>query len=530
MPLLVIFLGVAAIGTIVVLQQRANDGRVAELRLSGMKIELATLENVPFRATAGTGGSPAIASRLLKTGEGRITATLRDLQRNDPPPALERLQAPLSANFATLQRIYRVGVSTGTYGPEADRLSGIAAVSQAASAALLDEAGRDYGTRAVRSDDQATIGAALAIVLLLCAFGFLYRQNRRLLVSSQKEALSDALTGLRNRRAFVSDLEHRLGHASADQPLLLGLFDLDGFKQYNDTFGHPAGDALLARVGERLQAMLQGTATAYRIGGDEFCLLAVGDRLTRDELVARAAAALSESGDTFRISCSHGTALVPDEASSPEEALHLADQRMYARKAGIASAGRQSSDVLLKVLSERSRSLDAHVSSVGRLARLLARRLELPRHELDRIQLAAELHDIGKTAIPDSLLNKPGELSSDEWEYVRSHTLIGERILLAAPSLAQTAELVRSSHERIDGHGYPDGLGGDAIPIGSRIIAVCDAFDAMISDRSYRKAIPVAAALAELRLNAGTQFDSSIVDVFTAAAGEFGLAEYSRAA
>jgi two-component system cell cycle response regulator len=186
--------------------------------------------------------------------------------------------------------------------------------------------------------------------------------------------------------------------------------------------------------------------------------------------------------------------------------------------------------VLLKVLSERSRALDAHVSSVGRLARLLARRLELPQHELDRIQLAAELHDIGKTAIPDSLLNKPGELTPQEWEYVRGHTLIGERILLAAPSLAQTAELVRSSHERIDGHGYPDGLRGDAIPVGSRIIAVCDAFDAMVSDRSYRSAIPVAAALAELQRGAGTQFDARIVDAFTAAAGELGLEELGRAA
>jgi diguanylate cyclase (GGDEF)-like protein len=530
MALLVVALGVAAIGTIVVLQQRANDGRVAELKLAGVKLELASLQTTPFRATASTGGSPASAAHLMKTSEARITATLLDLERNDPPPALRRLHRPLAANFATLQRIYRIGVSAGTYGPEADRLSGKSAGSQAAAEVLLDASGRDYGTRAVRSDRQATAGAALAIALLLCAFGFLYRQNRRLLASSQKDALVDSLTGLRNRRAFVSDLEDRLAHASADQPLLLGLFDLDGFKQYNDTFGHPAGDALLARVGERLQKMVQGSATVYRMGGDEFCLLAAADRTSTDELVARAVSALSESGDTFRVTCSYGAVLVPDEASSPEEALHLADQRMYARKADVASAGRQSSDVLLKVLRERSRSLDAHVSNVGRLARLLAGRLELPRHEIDRIQLAAELHDIGKTAIPDSLLNKPGELTDEEWEYVRCHTLIGERILLAAPSLAQTAALVRSSHERIDGHGYPDGLSGDAIPVGSRIIAVCDAFDAMISDRSYRAAMPAAAALAELRLHAGTQFDADIVDAFMVAAGEFAPAEQQRAA
>ena len=369
-------------------------------------------------------------------------------------------------------------------------------------------------------DTEATFGAAAAILLLVAAFAFLYTQNRRLLEASRREALSDPLTGLANRRAFQNDLGAQLARATAARPLLLGLFDLDGFKQYNDTFGHPAGDALLVRLGERLSSEFGGAATAYRMGGDEFCLLASAPAKASDDLVRRAAAALTESSDAFRVTCSYGSALLPTEAATPEEALRLADHRMYAQKSATASAGRQSSDVLLKVLSERSRSLESHVSSVGRFARLVAERLQLSMPEQERIQLAAELHDIGKTAIPDSLLNKPGKLSAEEWEYMRRHTLIGERIILAAPSLAETAALVRSSHERIDGAGYPDGLAADEIPLGSRIIAVCDAFDAMISDRSYRSAIPVADALEELNRHAGTQFDPQIVETFEKLIGE----------
>jgi HD-GYP domain-containing protein (c-di-GMP phosphodiesterase class II) len=132
--------------------------------------------------------------------------------------------------------------------------------------------------------------------------------------------------------------------------------------------------------------------------------------------------------------------------------------------------------------------------------------------EVQRIRLAATLHDIGKTAIPKSVLNKPGPLDEHDWEFMHRHTLIGERIVLAAPALATTAPLIRSSHERLDGKGYPDGLAGDEIPLGSRIIAVCDAFDAITSDRSYRRAGTVDAALEELERCVGAQFDPEVVE------------------
>ena len=150
----------------------------------------------------------------------------------------------------------------------------------------------------------------------------------------------------------------------------------------------------------------------------------------------------------------------------------------------------------------------------------IAERLGLPAHEVKLHPLAAELHDVGKTAIPDAILNKPGPLDDDEWEFMRRHTVIGERIILAAPSLAPTAELVRSSHERFDGTGYPDALRGEEIPLGASIIAVCDAFDAMVSERPYRDAMSPADALVELRRCAGTQFDPGVVEAFCAVAEE----------
>jgi HD-GYP domain-containing protein (c-di-GMP phosphodiesterase class II) len=139
------------------------------------------------------------------------------------------------------------------------------------------------------------------------------------------------------------------------------------------------------------------------------------------------------------------------------------------------------------------------------------------------VRQAAALHDIGKAAVPDAILNKPGPLSEDEWVFMRRHTVIGERIMQAAPALAAAAPLVRSSHERFDGAGYPDALAGREIPLGASVIAVCDAYDAMVSDRPYRAALTHAEALAELQRCAGTQFDPAVVRAFVAASEDMGV-------
>jgi diguanylate cyclase (GGDEF)-like protein/putative nucleotidyltransferase with HDIG domain len=298
---------------------------------------------------------------------------------------------------------------------------------------------------------------------------------------------------------------------------VLALFDLDGFKAYNDAFGHPAGDVLLTRLGQNVSAAMAGTATAYRMGGDEFCLLAVAPDEEASALVARAAAALSESGERFRIACSYGIVRLPEEGTEPADALRIADQRMYADKRG---GGRRRDDtvheVLMRVVGEHDGTLRDHVDDVARLAEDVGRELGLGELELNDLRRAATLHDIGKVAIPDEILQAPRALDATEWEYMRQHTIIGARIISAAPELLAVAAIVRSSHEAYDGTGYPDGLAGEDIPLGARIVTVCDAYDAMVTSRAYRAALSAEAARAELWRCAGSQFDPRVVAAFVA--------------
>ena len=324
------------------------------------------------------------------------------------------------------------------------------------------------------------------------------------------QARTDSLTGLGNRFA----LRRALAHALSDPaPHALLLFDLDGFKNYNDSYGHPAGDALLTRLGTGLAAATAADGSAYRVGGDEFCVLAPwpADRAPH-ELVERARAALCEQGEAFTIGASAGYALLPGEAADADEAMRVADRRLYAEKhSGRMSARLQSAGVLRSALSEWDAELAGHTSDVAELSVQVARRLGLDEDDVERVAIAADLHDIGKIAIPRAILQKPGPLDDDEWDYMRRHTLIGERIVQSAPALGGVSGLIRSSHERWDGNGYPDGIAGDDIPLGSQIVLVCDAYAAMTTERCYKQAMTREDALAELRDNAGTQFAPAVV-------------------
>jgi diguanylate cyclase (GGDEF)-like protein len=363
-----------------------------------------------------------------------------------------------------------------------------------------------------------TLGVVLAvcaIALAVARMALSFLDNLRMLRRARHDALTDALTGLPNRRAFMEALGETLRDGEAAEPRVLALFDLDGFKRYNDAYGHPAGDALLQRLSGALGDVVDGHGRAFRLGGDEFCLL-IEDGVG-EGLFVNAARALEARGDGFDVTASYGVVALPADADTPEEALHLADRRMYAAKeARPSSAGLQTRTVLLKVLSEREPDLHEHSSDVMALARGVARRLGLPIEERDIVARAAELHDIGKMAIPDAILNKPGPLDDREWRFMRRHTIIGEDILNVAPALQPVAALVRASHERWDGKGYPDGMSGDEIPRGARIVAVCDAFSAMVQERPYKAGLSVVDAVAEIERCAGTNFDPAVVEAFAA--------------
>jgi putative nucleotidyltransferase with HDIG domain len=203
---------------------------------------------------------------------------------------------------------------------------------------------------------------------------------------------------------------------------------------------------------------------------------------------------------------------MPREAATSGEALALADQRMYADKGAQRGSGHSAArEVLIQLLSEREPDLLRHMHDVAALAREVARRLDVDVETIETTVRAAELHDVGKVAIPDSILHKPGSLDDDERRFMRKHSLIGERIVSAAEAMRPVGRIVRSSHERWDGAGYPDGLAGEEIPLAARIVFVSDAFAAMTSTREYRPPLTRAQAAEELRRGAGTQFDPQVV-------------------
>ena len=533
-PVAVLILTIVAIASVWLLVGRANASREAQLQVGcDDGCPLADLQSAPFNADPTAGGSSdgefRPGSRADETLD--LAGLTVGAQSGVPARLLAEGRSSLAAVEPVVARIYRTALGKGGLagaGPRVPKLQGLLVTRSVVLTNVLDQISRADAARAARARSQTKLGAAAAMILLLLAFVFFYfrsatareaverlvEEKDSLLGSSRVEARTDALTNLANRRALAADLAGAIAEPPGAHELLLAMFDLDGFKQYNDSFGHAAGDALLQRLGARLTIATEHLGSAYRMGGDEFCIFARCSPDVAEQLLDDAIAALCDSGEGWRIGSSHGAVWIPSEALSETQALKLADERMYANKASRAPASRQVTDALLQVITEQNAYLDEHVERVAELAGAVSEALGEPEHEVWLVRLAARLHDVGKTAIPAAIRDKPGPLDEQESQFMRRHPLIGERIVLAAPALASTAPLIRSSHERIDGRGYPDGLKGHDIPLGARIIAVCDAFDAMTSQRPYRGQTGVNPALEELRRQAGIQFDADVVEAF----------------
>ena len=352
----------------------------------------------------------------------------------------------------------------------------------------------------------------LAIVMLIVAVAGLLASNRRV----DRELSTDALTGLRNRRALLGELPRVCQRASEEEPAYLWFFDLNGFKGYNDSFGHSAGDVLLTRLGNRLRAAIGSHGDVYRLGGDEFCALILAPVEDPHALFLQARDALSEQGAAFTVTASAGAVEIPRETRDPTQALRLADHHMYREKAtSRGGAAELITAVLHAALAQRHPDLGEHSDEVAGDVEVLARTIGLDEEAVGLVIKAGDLHDVGKLGIPDEIIVKPGPLTDEEWEFMKQHTVMGEQIIAAAgPSLERIGPLVRASHERWDGKGYPDGLAGEEIPLGARIITICDSFRAMLDVRAYKQAMSIDEALAELRRCSGSQFDPSLVEVF----------------
>jgi hypothetical protein len=323
----------------------------------------------------------------------------------------------------------------------------------------------------------------------------------------------DIETGLHTRAHLRADLGRVTGIPARLE--LLALHPPDGL---DDKLLAGADTELPRRLGRALRAASgPHGARAYRLDGTLYAFLGPADTGALTP-AASAHGALAAVAEHLAAGAVRGEARIPDEAPDGAGALAVAHERLRARSRWQRqSSERQVRDVLLQILSERRAGGSAvALPRVAAHAIAAGRRLGLALSELDDIVRAAELQDIGMLAVPEAVLRKRESLVPEEWALIRRHPIVGERILGAAPALVPVARLVRSSYERYDGTGYPDGLRGEAIPLGSRVIAVCVAYDAMTSPRPYRGPLPPATAFEELRRCAGRQFDPMVVAAFCA--------------
>ena len=358
----------------------------------------------------------------------------------------------------------------------------------------------------------------LTLGLIIAVFGRMIdtlRMQSTVLEKHEEDARSDHVTGLENRQRLEEDIAFAVASGSGSRVLVL--FELDGLQAYNDRLGFEAGDALLRSFAANLVASVAPLGgTAYRSDGGRFAAVAPAGGTQLGEMVLAATASLREEDSEMSLGTTYGEVAIPEEAQDASAALQIAGQRLAAHKQRQQrSARRQAHAVLIAALSARRPDLRDHLRIVAYRAIALGRRLGMGREEIDDVALAAELQDVGLLAVPEAVLEK-GSLAEVERAMVRSHTAEGARIVAAAPGLASVSRLIRSSAEHYDGTGYPDGLAGESIPLGARVISVSVAFAAMTGPRPYREAVDPGEALAELRRNSGSQFDPRVVEALAA--------------
>ncbi|MBK5229823.1 MAG: diguanylate cyclase [Thermoleophilia bacterium] len=361
---------------------------------------------------------------------------------------------------------------------------------------------------------QTLAPAVGALTLVIAEMALVQRDNLDLLERSLAEHFVDTVSGIPNRRALLRDLKYHCATATEQAPVSLILHDLRGFKAYNDKFGHVAGDALLARLGQNLQRVAVGFGGAYRDSGDEYCVIASTPDSQAEGIARITREALYERGEGFEIAALTGIVSIPREARDPMAILKLADQRVSAEKVRHTTISPDESAAMIRLMRSRSIAAGRYTRLIEESLKLAGTLMGLHTDEIENVIQGFQLRDIGNCAIPDEILNKNGELTESEWRVVRSHTVVGERIVKATPSLRTVAEIVRHHHERFDGNGYPDGLAAGAIPVGARLVAVAQAFEGMTADRPSRPAKSFREAVAELGRQAGTEFDPRALAAF----------------
>jgi diguanylate cyclase (GGDEF)-like protein/putative nucleotidyltransferase with HDIG domain len=367
-----------------------------------------------------------------------------------------------------------------------------------------------------------------------------------------RDAHTDNLTGLGNHRAYQAALRERLGDAErVSGEFSLCIVDVDDFKRINDTYGHQVGDDVLVALAEILRGAREGAA--YRCGGDEFALLFSGDGTDAFERITEVQQAVSGLGLT-PVTISVGIASYPSQADDADALQRMADGALYWSKhhgknrsfvyspkvVRIHSAKElewetermarlRAAKNIVRFVDAKDSSTANHSETVSALAQVIASELGLDENTVEQLALGGLLHDIGKIGIPDAVLQAPRVLTAYEFDSIKTHPSLGYS-LLEGLGIAPIDEWVLHHHENLDGSGYPDRLAGEEIPLGARIIRVADAFEAMTANRPYRTAQSAEYALAELRSNAGTQFEPSVVAALASCLASTGTGDLRQAA
>ncbi len=375
------------------------------------------------------------------------------------------------------------------------------------------------------------------------------------MAAAQADASTDELTGLPNRSAIAgllfTEVERSLRYR---RPLAVAFADIDHFKTINDTYGHEAGDVVLRDVAAILRHNIRTSDRAGRYGGEEFMLMlpetSVGEAAVLADklrLLVGGNRFVLPDGTRVSVTISVGVTGGAGDRLRVDELVREADAAMYSAKAlgrdqvyafeepnddstivssPISPAGRAqamelgrhahgaAADALAAIISPLPHYRGQPSALIATIVTTLARQLSLPEYEIDKIRVAALLHDVGKVGVPQDILEKPSSLTPAEWRSVVQHPRIGQVILEQATTLRDAVPIILHHHERFGGSGYPYGLSGQEIPLGARIVAIADAYDAMIQDRPYKRKISHEAAVQELRTHAGTQFDPELVTIF----------------
>ena len=351
--------------------------------------------------------------------------------------------------------------------------------------------------------------------------GIIIDISDRKLREAQVEYMSehDYLTDTYNRSHFEQE-KVNLSQA-VNWPLAIVMADINGVRLINDAFGHAEGDRLIIDVAKLLQKFCRDSDVLCRSGGDEFILLLPNtDEAETLELLDKITQAIDQSNHNgqphpYEVNLSFGFSILRNQDQTVDQIITEAEGHLNHRKL----LNRRSSHnsllaSIMATLYARSQETEEHGIRLTGFTRMIGQYLNLDTKAMDDLVLLSMLHDIGKIGVDDRILNKPGSLTVEEWEFMRKHSEIGSRIALSTPELEHIANDILHHHERWDGTGYPSNLKGEEIPLAARILAVADAYDAMTEDRVYRLALSQQTALEEIENNAGTQFDPNIARIF----------------